>query len=848
MEIKTIFLASSNELSADREAFRKLLSKDNDNNFEFRGIYYKLIVWENFNDSLAVDGSQETYNEAIRKCDYFILLYCSKVWKYTDIEFNTAHEQFEKTGKPAIRIYYKNALIKSGSINKTDTESLEAFNEKLKQLKHFKTEYETTDGLVLLFKEQLDIISSTSSNTSNKNNFPHCLSAGQPAVTNDFMGRDIELADIKTRLEKNKLLLVNGEGGMGKTSITAKYLIDHKDKYQHYAWLFCDNGINEEIKKLAPKLGIDLTKIAEEKQLGEIKLAMENLPGDCLLILDNANNPEHLKAFQKEFTGTKWQVLITSRCEKIFSGNEYTLAHLKEDKAKELFRTYYTEDGDEFDKLLDKLLKGIGYNTLLIELFGKNMKELSALGETLQDFVNQFKEKGLFLGDRSFEINTLHEASQQRSTATTDQIIETLYDVTKLEEKERYLLVNLALLPPESQPIILLLEAFMPENKIAFTKELKALAQKGWLNTDISTYRMSPVVQGIILNKNKETLWDDGELLVNNLNKNLESKDGFLANLSYDDAQPFAEYARSVSDLMKKGNFKIALLFLFLSDYHLGIGNLGLCFSYLEKATVIFKDIDQNNYMICILRLGDIYLKLAKFEKALEYYKLRLKLGKSLYTADPTNIFLKSLTAVTYSRLGAFYQKQGNYKKALGYFKQDLNLTQEIYNSNTKNESFKNSLAISFGTIGQLYQICGSLKKALTYFKKVSRLYKSMYLANRYSESIKNGLTKSYSSLGDIYFQEKDFKKALRYFEQDLALTKELYLSNKNSMELSSGLAVSYSKLAFLYSTIKEPEKAISYYKDAEKIWFTLVEKAGIPEYQYNLGWVRNQLKELEDN
>jgi ATP/maltotriose-dependent transcriptional regulator MalT len=119
------------------------------------------------------------------------------------------------------------------------------------------------------------------------------------------------LADIKYRLTKNSLLLINAEGGMGKTTLAAKYLNDNLAHYKHFAWLFCEKGIIEEIKTIAPKLHVDLAQYQkEEAQLLAIKTAMENLDKNCLLILDNANEPKHIETFQKHFGGLHWHVCL----------------------------------------------------------------------------------------------------------------------------------------------------------------------------------------------------------------------------------------------------------------------------------------------------------------------------------------------------------------------------------------------------------------------------------------------------------------------------------------------------------------------------------------------------------
>ena len=94
-------------------------------------------------------------------------------------------------------------------------------------------------------------------------------------------------------------------------------------------------------------------------------------------------------------------------------------------------------------------------------------------------------------------------------------------------------------------------------------------------------------MQSIILNKNKESLWQDAQKLLTILSDKLESDGNFLINLTYNEAAPFAEFAKSVITLTKKENFEVALLLGYIADYYNGIGNYSLSLFYHEKASLI---------------------------------------------------------------------------------------------------------------------------------------------------------------------------------------------------------------------------------------------------------------------
>jgi hypothetical protein len=150
-----LFLASSAELSADREQFEIFINRKNKAWFD-RGVFLDLVLWEDFLDALSRTRLQDEYNRAIRECDLFVLLFFTKVGPYTEEEFETAFGQFRATNKPFIFTYFKDAPINTGAAERKDLMSLLAFQEKLDSLGHFYTRYRNVDELKLKFNQQLE--------------------------------------------------------------------------------------------------------------------------------------------------------------------------------------------------------------------------------------------------------------------------------------------------------------------------------------------------------------------------------------------------------------------------------------------------------------------------------------------------------------------------------------------------------------------------------------------------------------------------------------------------------------------------------------------------------------------
>lgn len=155
MQIKKLFLASSSELREDRQEFEIFLYRKNKEWIK-QGVSLELVVWEDFLDAMSQTRLQDEYDKAVRDSDIFVMLFHTKVGKYTEEEFETAFAHFKANSKPLIFTYFKDDEVSLGSINEDDMMSLWAFKKKLAALGHFTTVYKNTDDLKFQFNQQLD--------------------------------------------------------------------------------------------------------------------------------------------------------------------------------------------------------------------------------------------------------------------------------------------------------------------------------------------------------------------------------------------------------------------------------------------------------------------------------------------------------------------------------------------------------------------------------------------------------------------------------------------------------------------------------------------------------------------
>ncbi|WNM61475.1 leucine-rich repeat domain-containing protein [Candidatus Nitrospira neomarina] len=155
--IKTIkvFLASSEELREDRDAFDLYFRQQNDR-LRQQGAYLEIVRWENFLDAMSDSRLQDEYNREVRSCDIFVSLFKTKTGRYTEEEFDVAHRGFKEQGTPRIYAFFQDAQVSTVSGNRNDLLSLWKFQDKLSELGHFWTKYKSTEDLHLRFRDQLD--------------------------------------------------------------------------------------------------------------------------------------------------------------------------------------------------------------------------------------------------------------------------------------------------------------------------------------------------------------------------------------------------------------------------------------------------------------------------------------------------------------------------------------------------------------------------------------------------------------------------------------------------------------------------------------------------------------------
>ncbi len=641
-----------------------------------------------------------------------------------------------------------------------------------------------------------------------------------------FIGREEKLEELHQKLfsGSNFLLLVNGKGGMGKTSLASRYYHEYMEAYEHVAWVLAEQNITEALLSLARPLRLEFAPdMPPPQRLRRLLRELASLKKPSLLVIDNANDADDIRDhFQALRQCSNFHLLLTTRINELEGADYFPIKGLSEPYAAELFKKYYKGHQPGEDALLKDIIGWVDHNTLIIELLAKNLQNINqfereySLSQLYADL-----QKSLLALSRS---GSIHTAYQAKGTGlryeNPEAIVLAMYDVLSLAETEKQLISLFAVLPNE--PIAFQkLKQMLPEGEAKAA--LSALTQKGWIDYEEAekTFKTNQVVQDVVKVKQKERLRADCSLAIAYLTDKLSGQD-LLHTAQYLDALTVLSYAESLINNLSSTDIDLAILCQYTGNFYRKTGELHPAMeAYQQMAAILMALCDQepgdvsykNGLAISHSRLGDIYKSQGDLADALKHYKLYNELEQGLHAEYPGDVSYKNGLAISHSRLGDIYKSQGDLADALKHYELYNELKKGLHAEYPGDVSYKNGLAISHSNLGDIYKSQGDLAKALEHYKLCNELEQGLHAEYPGDVSYKNNLAISHSNLGDIYKSQGDLAKALEHYKLCNELEQGLHAEYPGDVSYKNNLAISHSNLGDIYKSQGDLADALKHYK-----------------------------------
>lgn len=644
-----------------------------------------------------------------------------------------------------------------------------------------------------------------------------------PIVPEVFFGRENDLAYIHDNFftTDSNILILHGEGGVGKTSLASRYFEIYKSKYAHVAWITSNSNLSDALLTLARPLGLEIEEFQQrvnpENRIENLLTKMCNLAKPCLLVIDNVNSIEELDYYYDKLgCCSNFHVIFTTRIFDNFSNVKfYQITPLPEDLALEIFRIYYQSLQPTDESYFKKLYHRVGGNTLVLELFAKNLNELNdslEISYPLETLIEDV-ERGLLQLSKTEKVK-VHYHNLRR--ATPEEIIRAMYKISILKPEQADLLAIFAALPPERIVYTELKEILQQKN---LHEVLRSLKKRGWLNfeEDNKIY-CSPIVQAAIRREHKN--WkSECEILVQGL---LQKLDSYPIHEISTLRTTYTHYAETVCVVLDTLDSNLAWLCCSVGKFHTTVGNLHKAQEAFERMEQVFSDLlkkDPDNpyhkkgLSTSYLHTGQIYTYLGDYDKSLQFFWKNNELVTELYEKNANNSDLKNTLSISYMRIGQAYSNKKDFQKALDYFTKCHEIKKSLHESEPDNEQYKSGFAISFDKLGQTYSNLRQKNKAQEYFEEFNKIQKELFNSKPNNKLYINNLATSYEKLGQAYCDMNNNNEALRLLWKSHRLRNKIYKENPENVEFKNNLATSYNKLGQIYLKLDKGSRANNFFK-----------------------------------
>lgn len=308
-----------------------------------------------------------------------------------------------------------------------------------------------------------------------------------------FLGRDEELEQLHAMLEDERVVFLQGMGGIGKTEIAKAYAKKYEDCYDTVLLANYHGSILDMI--LGDDLVIENYKInmayGEDAQTSEalferkLQTLKKLATHKTLLIVDNFDVEED--PWLEELVNGPYRLLFTTRIER-FDYACFSVGPIRDfSQVRQLFSKNYGRPLPPKDvPVLDKILTTVGCHTITVELIAKQMRA---------SFLSPEKMLSL-LQDRGINTGLREKVRHGTLGNSAFCFIKELFRISALSEEEQYVMKCMCMVPFSGIHV----ERMGRCLKLDCFDVLNTLISQSWLMLDEDTYclKMHPIICDVV--------------------------------------------------------------------------------------------------------------------------------------------------------------------------------------------------------------------------------------------------------------------------------------------------------------------------------------------------------------
>ena len=661
------------------------------------------------------------------------------------------------------------------------------------------------------------------------------IKKGALSLASFFTGRDAEIEAIHEKFKETDTIFLSGIGGIGKSELAKHYAKKYESKYDSIIFAPFVNDVQMMITDDNYVPIYNFSQYPEEKPDEYFARKMRKLGELCdkrtLIIVDNLDTKDDDNLDKLLSLGCK--LLVTTRADfsDIYSDNQIDIDVLADPFV--IFNEHYKKPLSEDDyKCVDEIIEIVCGHTMTIELLAKQMM---AGRVKPQKMLEKLKNGGISDSGRE-KVRTTKDGKLAMQSMYDH--IQALFDLSELDEDEKYALANLALIPHTG----IATDLFCEWCEIEGFDTINKLVAEGWVRWDRERDYISlhPLLSELIFHTldNIESLtskyisnialikfWDNDKitdkhyavdifkhslLLIDKYNFRSESTADFLRKVStriehYDSPINIERYYKKALsirlELFGENSGDVATSYLYLAKLYENVGKFSEAEKYAQmalKVRELIYGVRSDQYMLVLFELGHIFAWQERYTESETAYLQVKQYFTEAYDEKTKTVLNCKL------HLGDLYSRMKQYDKAIEVLQNCLTEKQLKYGVNSLNSATVHySLSIAYRDSRNIELSIHHGEKALS-----MRLLK----LNENHPFI----AQSYSSLGMTYLFFNKFNEAEEYLLRALEIRKKIF------GEEHQRTARSYFRLGLCFEQTKRYLQSIESYKAAIQIWNVL--------------------------